>query len=714
LLKAIQLESLPPLSADQLALIETPPARRLFLEGPAGSGKTTTGAGRLLHLLQQGVPGEQILVLVPQRTLAGPYYQTLRRPDLPPGGSPSVLTLGGLAQRQIELFWPLVAAQAGFARPDLPPTFLTLETSQYYMARLVKPLLAQGYFDSVRIDPNRLYSQILDNLNKAAAVGFDHSQIGARLKAAWRGEPAQGRVYDEAQDCANHFRQFCLEYNLLDFSLQMEVFVRHLWPSLLCRQYLQAGYRHLICDNLEEDVPVTHDVLLEWLPHFESALLIADSQGGFRSFLGADPLSAERLKDACEQVVTLSGSWCTSPNLQTLDATLEGILRRQPAFDPDPQRLRPVFQIDVYRYTPEMTAAVCDQVTRLVLQGQVPPDEIVILAPFLSDSLRFALMTRLEQAGIPARSHRPSRSLREEPATLCLLTLARLAHPAWRLPCTRHDIRYMLMQTIDGLDLVRADLLAQMLFSPKEEEGLRPFDPVRPEMQERITYTIGQRYETLRAWLSEYRRGEPVELDVFLSRLFGEVLSQPGFGFHTRYDAAAVTARLIESVQKFRWVTEDSLRRSGLNAGQEYLQMVEEGVVAAQYLQSWVDQPEGAVLLAPAYTFLMYNRPASYQFWLDIGSQGWAERLLQPLTHPYVLSRSWDAHSGRVWSEADELAAGQEMLARLSSGLIRRCRSGVFLCVSGVNEQGNEQRGPLLRAVQTLLKRLAAVEGNHV
>ena len=73
--------------------------------------------------------------------------------------------------------------------------------------------------------------------------------------------------------------------------------------------------------------------------------------------------------------------------------------------------------------------------------------------------------------------------------------------------------------------------------------------------------------------------------------------------------------------------------------------MVQDGVVAAQYVRSWQRQPKDAVLLAPAYTFLMSNRPVAHQFWLDVGGTGWWERLSQPLTHPYVLSRRWAAGS---------------------------------------------------------------------
>ncbi|MDR3576333.1 MAG: DEAD/DEAH box helicase family protein [Anaerolineaceae bacterium] len=702
------------LTEQQLEQINRPEPGRVFLEGPAGTGKTTVGTAYLERLLQNGIPAETILVLVPQRTLALPYYRLIQQPDLPPGGIVSVATLGGLAQRSISLFWPLIAAAAGFGRPDHPATFLTLETAQYYLARVVTPLLEKGYFETVALDRNRLLSQILDNLNKAAGVGFPYTAISEKLKAGWIGKPDQLHVYDEAQECANQFRRYCLENNLLDFSLQLEVFSNYLWPSLLCRQYLTHSYRHLIYDNIEEDVPVAHDIIREWLPELDTALIIYDSDAGYRSFLGADPTSAYSLRESCDETVNFEHSWITSPDLSDLQISLtDRILRRNSS--EVSLNIRSSIEFFHERYYPQMVTAVCQQIDSLVREENVLPGEIVVLAPFLSDSLRFSLMNRLEQAGIPVWSHRPSRSLREEPAAQCLLTLARLAHPAWELGCTLSEVRYAFMQTIAGLDLVRADLLARIVYNPKNmDKGLNSFDLIRPEMQERITYALGERYEALRNWLKGYQAGDPLELDIFLSRLFGEVLSQPDYGFYQDFDRAAVTARLIESIQKFRWVTTDRFDREKRALGKEYIQMVSEGVIAAQYLLDWNEQPENAVLLAPAYTYLMTNRPVSHQFWLDAGSQGWSERLLQPLTHPYILSRNWPAQT--TWTDVQETYYNQVNLARLTSGLIRRCREHIYFYTAEINEQGDEQRGPLLQALQSMLRKMPDLQAgvDHV
>ncbi|MEW5941628.1 MAG: hypothetical protein AB1750_18330, partial [Chloroflexota bacterium] len=327
--------------------------------------------------------------------------------------------------------------------------------------------------------------------------------------------------------------------------------------------------------------------------------------------------------------------------------------------------------------------------------------EIVILSPYLSDALRFSLMNRLEKAGIPTRSHRPSRSLRDEPASQALLTLAELAHPNWNIRPTRFDVAYAFMLAL-GTDLVRAQLLTEIVYRQKDLR-LSTFEEIKPETQERVTYFLGERYSALRVWLMAYRESEPLPLDHFLRKLFGEVLSQPGFGFHRNTDAARVASSLVESVQKFRVALESDFRslRDFGSLGKEYILMLQEGVIAASYVEAWRADENETVFVAPAHTFLMTNRPARVQFWLDAGSSGWVERLFQPLTQPYVLARGWQP--GRQWSDADEVASQKESLARLASGLLHRCRERVYLGLSDLGESGFEQRGELLRAFQKVL-----------
>lgn len=685
----------------QRQIIESPLDLKLFVSGPAGTGKTTAGVERMRMLLAQGVPGESILMLTPQRTLQEPYLDLLYSPERRAGGEVTPATVGGLARRMVDLFWPLAAEAAGFANPDQPPVFLTLETAQYYMAHLVRPLLDEGYFESVTIDRNRLYSQIIDNLNKAAVIGFPHTDIGSRLDSSYFGAPSQRRVYADAQDCANRFRQYCLDHNLLDFSLQLDIFANVLWTQDIVRDYLTRNYRHLIYDNVEEDGPRAHDIVRDWLPSFDSALLIYDEGAGFRYFLGADVTTGWGLRELCNDHVVLDESFVMSESVAGLsDALVEAIV---PAFEGKMKEEKSLDALSIItsRFYPELLDAVVGETEQLISAG-LPPSEIVILAPYLSDALRFSITNRLEARNIPWRSHRPSRSLRDEPASQALITLAALAHPHWNIHPPKFDLAYALMQSIDGLDLIRAQLLTEIIYRQRDLQ-LSTFDQIKPDVQERITFSIGNRYSTLHDWLLAYRESEQLPLDHFFRKLFGEVLSQVGFGYHNNFDSVRVAASLVESVKKFRMSLESDFRSLGDfgSLGQEYIAMLQDGVIAASYVESWKTEDKDAILVAPAHTFLMMNKPVTIQFWLDPGSSGWYERLSQPLTHPYVLSRSWGA--GRQWTDADDVQYSKEAMARLISGLLRRCRERVCLGIAELGESGYEQRGELLRAFQKVL-----------
>ena len=697
---------------DDIASIITAPERKIWLEGIAGSGKTSAAVKRMLRLLAIGVPAESITIVVPQRSLAQPYLDALHLDEGHIGGQVAVETIGSLSRAAVEAFWFLVAESAGFAHPRDLPNFLSLELVQVFMTRAVEPLAQRrDFFTSLRIERARLYSQIIDNMNKAALVGFPITEIAPRLKAALAGSGIeQAHIFDDAQTCAIAFREYCLAHNLLDFSLQIELFQRYIRPLPEAREFLRGRAQHLIIENIEEDNPAAHSLLSDLLRHCQSALIIYDEDAGFRKFLGADAEHARQLRLACDAHLRTDESHVMSPAIQALSARLVTNLVDEAPSAPEADP-RPALITEAHRYHPQMIEWVVEQIDALVNVDGVDPAEIVVLAPFLSDLLRFALLEGLRQRGIPARSHRPSRALRDEPVARALLTFARLAHPAWDMPPEEFDVAFALTTAIADLDLIRAKLLTEMLW---REGRLLPFaDITTTAAQDRITYELGARYDRLRGWLHEYieNRGTSA-LDIFFRQLFGDVLSRAGFGLHDDLDAGNISMNLVDSARHFRWSL-DFMRRytEQGDLGREYVQLVERGMIANTYLRDWIADRDEGVLVAPAYTFLLNNRAVEVQFWLNIGSEGWARRLYQPLTHPWVLSRGWDI--GRPWTDEDEQLMNRQTLARLALALTRRCRRSIYLGYSELSESGYEQRGPLLEAIQNLLRRFAAEE-NHV
>ena len=696
--------------------------RKVFLEGPAGSGKTTYATRHLLRLLERGAQPDRILVLVPQVTLGRPYQLALH--DLPlASGAPNIMTLATLARRAVETFWPLISEPMGFGSPAREPTFLNIETAQHFMARFVAPVAAEGRFDSLTIAPPRIVSQVLDNLNRAALMRFPLDEVGERLISAWGSnrDSTRRQVYRTAGELATQFRAHCLQHNLLDFSLVMEAFQAHLLTDPHFSGYLHDQLDFLIADNVEEDTPAAHDFIAWLLPGLRGALIICDSDGGYRTFLGADPGYAFTLQAACEEHLTASESLVMTPALTALARAFNRVIG--PTYEPPPARaeesLHSAVTVGFHRFFPQMIDWTAAEVVRLVAGG-VPPREIAVLAPFLSDSLRFSLDYRIREEAVkqgidvPTLSHRPSRALRDEPAARALLTLAALAHPEWETRPPMEDVADTLAHVIDEMDPVRARLLTNIVYRPRAETpALTPFARINPEMQRRIKFRIGERYEALREWLESYKaqieHEGAIPLDHFWRRLFGEVLSQPGYGFHVDLEAGRTAAQLIASAQGFRAALYPGESQDWIAAGREYVALIHQRLLPALFAQSWQDEVSDAVFLAPASTFLLRNRFVDYQFWLDVGSGGWSERLEQPLTHPYVLRREYPA--GQVWTDDMEAEAQQSALYRIVIGLVRRCRRGVYLGIADLGESGFEQRGMLLRVLQQVLRREPGATG---
>ncbi|HAF61093.1 MAG TPA: hypothetical protein DCK95_02070 [Anaerolineaceae bacterium] len=689
----------------QQEVIESEINTHLFLEGPFKSGKTSAATARLKHLADQSNPEHQILILTPQHTLSQAYQRCLLESDFPSGVIPTITTLAGLSRQFIRLFWSMISENSGFQARSASPTFLNMESAQFFMEQVCQPFLAKGYFLEVHINQARLFSQILDTMNKAALIGYPLEETAPRLTAAWNGEAIRVKHYQQSQECALAFRKFCLQNDVLDFSLQIEIFRNAILANSSLRQQFFKPYHYLIADNIEEDVPCLHDLLLELSDQIPSMLLIKDLHAGFRSFLGADPPSADRLRSICSQNFTFTEQFRVSSPMHAFQSAMTHCIMRKNSTDISPDALQ-AYTLQNVQFYPEMINSICDMVDHLVHEEQVPPGEIAILSPYLPDSLKFSLTTRLQSLSIPYLSTRPSRTLAEESVTNAVLVFAKHAHPQWEIPITSEELRSALMVLLPGCDIIRASLLAQNTL--KANHHLEHFSTIPEFTRTRITYAMGNQFDVILDWIDQYQQSTQVPLDVFLSLLFGEVLSQPGFGLHNDIDNAVLLTRLIASIRDFRLTFQSLAEQQHIDSSQLFMETLQRGLLPASFYR---DEPDlDTVTIAPAFTFLMKNKPVRYQFWLDIGDIGWWERLDQPLTHPYVLNRNWDP--SKRWTDAQEYQANQSSLERLVRGLLDRCEEHVYLYVVRLNQAGINQSSPLLSGIQLFLKRTMGVK-NH-
>ncbi|MEM8484410.1 MAG: UvrD-helicase domain-containing protein [Bacteroidota bacterium] len=674
-----------------------------FVEGPAGSGKTSYAIGHIQRLIESGVEPEQILLFTPQRSYTLQYEQAF---DTQTWYRLGKATIGGLAGRMVGLFWPLVDREKYPFESQQSPAFLTYEVAQYFMSRLVKPLIEEGYFSDLKLTLPRLYSQLLDNLNKASANGIPLESVGQYLKDAAGLADSDEQRYEDIAQTIEAYRTFCISNNLLDFSLSLALFWDLYQQGPEVHNFLDKQYSHLVYDNCEEDIPIAHDFITKFLPALDTACVLFDNNAGYRRFLGASPRSAYKLSEQCSERVVLADSHVQPPALQVLqqlvaEEIVEGDLNNVPV----EAAVEPHFVVHSDRLHQDMVLRAADHVVKLVAEGVAPAD-IAIISPYLSESVHFGLGMQLDKHEVAHQTHRPSRDLLSEPVTRVMLTVAQLAHPAWQLPRpSREAVTYMFNRLLAGADLVRAALLGGGVYAfVSEDVGLKPFEELEPEMRDRITYNIGAQYDRLRSWIIDYRAGDPLPIDHFFSKLFGEVLSQEGFGFLRDVEAGVDTGRLVESARKFRQAVGPVLDAIGLQVGEAYVDMVQQGVISAFYRIDW-EEEDNAVLITPAHTFLLKNRAYKHQIWLDVGSTSWHRRIQQPLTNPYVLTKYWQ--QGRKWNAEMEQFHEKERLTALVKGLLNRCSDVVLVCFSELSAYGQEQTGMMREVMNNVMRHLA-------
>lgn len=667
----------------------------IFLIGSAGTGKSTALRGRLLHLLQQGEPAYTVLALVNQPEHEQAFLDTLHQSGIGSYSDLKVHTYATLAREMVELFWPLVARSAGFARPFQPPTFLSYDLAQLMMWDLVTQRLAQGAFAELRLRPQQIVSQVLDSLNRAADNNLTLAAATQRLLETWRAEENNLRYLREVEAIAEAFRQECQQNSLLDLSLVIDVFSRQVVNHPEFYTYFSERFRHMLVDNVEEQTPAGQQFVRKLMGATQSTTIVYDSGGGYRRFLSADPTLAQRFRQECQTIIEFKESFTSTPAMTQLANQVESQLlnTHRPAGEAE----QAIQDLISRRYRREMLLELPQHLHQLLSDG-VAPRDIAIVGPYLDGALRYNLTQALREAGIPFRILRRRSSPREEPRVRAWLTWLALAHPSWNIHPAPYDVVEALTLSIAGLDPARANLLVEQVYEPGIP-ALHPMDKVSERLRERIGPDWSGRYERLRQWLSEQSGQHPP--DNFLYRLFNELLARPPFQPEPDLAGAAVCDWLVRTATRLRDAAKPMGLRDYADIGRALINGINQGLVTADPPELGdPPDPEG-VTIATVYAYLLAGEPVRYQVWLEAAAGGWWDIPRQPLSNAFVLAESYDTE--QPWTMAEDFHIRNELLSRIVRGLTARCRDGIILATSDLDRRGQRQDSPLWRALQPVL-----------
>lgn len=669
-----------------------------FLYGPVGSGKTTALQQRLLTLLERGQLAYNILVLVSELDHRQRFQDAVDRASLGPYADLKITTYNHMAMDMVELFWPLIAREAGFRDPANPPTVLTYDLAQLLMWRVVMPTIEEGAFADLRLRPQQIVSQVLDTLNRAALNSLTLDEAIVRQKQTWAGEPDRLRHLDDAGHAARKFRDICLQNSLLDLSLFVQTFDRQLVHHPEFQRVFRDRYRHVIVDNVEEQTPAGQNFVLSLLDIIDTAAIAYDQGGGYKWMLGSDAVEARQFQLRSTQMYTFETRFIAPAVVEDLADYVERRLVQTPRTQPAHGRGREAIRAVVSgRYRREMVGNLIAVLENLLDDGVAPAD-IAIVTPYLDGALRYTLTQALQQHRLPYRLLRRRTSPREEPRVRAWLVWLLLAHPEWNLQPTAFDVAEALTLSIDGLDAARAELLVEQLYRPEWGQLLPAAD-----LPERVAARVGPELvglvEELRVWLEQYASAAPIER--FLHDLFHEMLAQPRFQPLPDLAGAAVCDWLVQSAVRLRRAARGMGLKTPADLGLAFVEGINQGLVTADPPDlGEPPDPEG-ITIATTYAYLLAGEPVRVQVWLEIAATGWWEIPRQPLSNAFVLAQSYDPED--QWTHEQDFFIRNELLARVIRGLCGRCREGIVLAHSELDRRGVRQSGALWRALEDLI-----------
>lgn len=667
-----------------------------FLLGPAGSGKTTALRHRLLRLLQSGEPAYTLLVLVAEPDHQQPYRDFIHQSGLGPYADLKITTYIEMAREMVALFWPLVARPAGFARPYQPPTFLSYDLAQLMMWRIVMPMIGEGAFANLRLRPQQIVSQILDTLNRAAFNALTLEEALARQRDTWVGEPERLLHLEDAARAARTFRRQCLESSLLDLSLIVEVFDTQLVRHAEFQRYFSERYRHMLIDNVEEQTPAGQNFVQHLLPVVQTAVIAYDAGGGYKRFMAADPLGANKFRRLCSLTLEFARPFTAPETMMHLANVVENHLLH--TTHPTAQAEAMILAVVNGRYRRDMVFNLMPLLHQLIHETAVLPGEIAIITPYLDGALRYTLTQALRQHKLPAYFLRRRSSPREEPRIRVWLTWLALAHPQWqRYPAT-YDVAEALALSIHALDPARAHLLASRLYAP-EQGRLLPVADLPAQLAARVGAEMLALVEELRLWL-EAHNGR-FTLDAFLYTLFAQLLSQPRFQPTPDLAGAAVCDWLVRAATRLRQSAPAMGLTTPAEVGRAFIEGIYNGLVTARPPELGEPPDPDGIMISTIYGYLLSGRPARVQVWLETAATGWWDIPNQPLSNAFILAQS--RPPDQPWSTEEEFHIRHQLLSRIIRGLAVRCRDGVILANSELDRRGQRQDGILWRALQSVM-----------
>lgn len=636
------------------------------------------------------IPSDKILVLLMNRAQSLDW----RKKTVLSGSSRIWRTsFYGFIQDEILLYYPIVLSNCpDISKRTLRPVFLTFEIAQYLVNKVIKQRREKyAVFSTITSSSEKIAIDLVSNIVKAAVSDIPLNRIGERLFNALELKDERKKlVFREMDDIINDYRNKCIELGVLDFGMAVDIYNRCLMNDEEYFEHLKKRIRHLIVDDIEENVPAVTDFINCLLPHLETCIIGYNDQGGYGDVFGGNHDYVQKnLLDRLPVVSVGISRTCDKSYYEFSEMLFDNMVSGTKAVFESPitiERTQPV------ALRSEMLESAADCICQLIKEGY-RPGEIAVISSYADPVTEYVIGRRLEKAGYSIKNLTRRNRVIDSPFAHALITLACLCHPDFDILPNRDDVKTT-VQLLLEIDPVRSSIIAGMICSQKP--FMRFPDVESPGLMDRIGYYNVDKYRYITDWIEEYKKGPALPINEFLQKVFMEVLLSVPSNEKDLLDAK----NLIDSAATFRGIVSEFEK---MHPDKGFIDMVRSGIKASESIFELEEKTDGdSVLISTPVAYLANSLSCKVMILLSISSNNWTPRSIRELSNYHVLSKTWD--ESELYTEELENLNQIKSLAVLTRSLLKRCSEKLITFESELSANGFENNGILADFIWDTIK----------
>ena len=614
----------------------------MLIEGSLVSDKTEILIEKYVQLLNSGVKGSEVLVLVQNSTLKNKFIgEVFPRLKIDSIENLRVHSFYSLVYNTVADNWAFLEDRNIYDNPVIIPNMAGLEVSQFIMKDILKQIKFKGYNSGVSLlhQMFRRYSLIVQN-------NLTNSDVEKRAKILKEG-------FSQEADLA--IKKFLKEtLKLRDFD--------YLRQSLLFNFIYQntdyfAGVKYLIADDADEMSPICID-FIEFLSKQLTDFSIAiDSLGSSRcGYLSADKNNLTKLKNIFNASTTSA-----QENIQIYNRG--AILFKN--IKNNEHNILSGFSHESFAKRSNMLAAAIEKIN-LLLKNEVKPCEISIISPVIDDMLKFSLKENLKKY-INLVYLSGSEKLIQNRLVKASIVILKL-NTELKNTLSEFDIRI---------------ILSEFLQIPLKycEEILKEFH----KSKDLIAYDFNDNEYNVK-----YRKF--IELINILSESEEKISEQLVVIFSELFSLIDLTKEEINKYNFFIKQISDfeKVYGSGFNKRKSEIIIQTENSIIAENPYSVLEIGTNDLIISTPQKIIDNQIKTKYQLWLDISNSNWVKADTGPLYNAWVFQKDWEKDD---YTLEDNINLSKDKTARVMRKL-SLCASNEIYCYSSLfDSNGVENYG---------------------